>query len=41
MAFPDFIKALGISLDPEIKEIGISLVIVILSNLGIDKVIKV
>ena len=41
MAFPDFIKALEISLGLEIKEISAFLVIVVLSDLGINKVIKV
>jgi hypothetical protein len=41
MAFPDFIKALGISLGLEIKEVSTSLVIVVLFNLGINKVVKI
>jgi hypothetical protein len=41
IAFPDFIKALGRSLELEIKEISTSLVIVVLSDLEVVRVIKV
>jgi hypothetical protein len=41
IAFPDFIKTLGRFLGPEVKKIGTSLIIVVLSNLEIARVIKV
>jgi hypothetical protein len=41
IAFLDFIEALGKSLRLEIKRIGISLIIVVLSNLEIAEIIKV
>jgi len=41
IAFPDFIKALGKSLGPEIKRISTFLVVVILSDLEIARIIKV
>jgi hypothetical protein len=41
IAFLDSIEALGKSLGPEVKEVGISLVVIILFDLEIAGVIKV
>jgi hypothetical protein len=41
IAFPDFIKALKISLGLEIKKVNTSLIIVVLFDLKIAEVIKI